>query len=104
MAKIEITRTDLVRPGKYKEDKMLKEVRRVNLSFEFIERVNMSAPRLLPADPGLQLPPTSIAPEVLYPMPHALLVLSLSKDALCSFGTPKVLGESMKADNSRPAP
>ena len=45
MAKIEITRTDLVRPGKYKEDEMLKEARRVNLSFELIESINMSVPR-----------------------------------------------------------
>jgi adenine-specific DNA-methyltransferase len=42
MAKIEITKTELVWPGKYDEDGMLKEVPRVKLPFQVIERVNES--------------------------------------------------------------
>src|SRR3990170_3664666 len=42
MAKIEITRTELVWPGKYNEDGTLKEVPRVNLPFQVIETVNES--------------------------------------------------------------
>ncbi|RLB02013.1 MAG: hypothetical protein DRG59_13265, partial [Deltaproteobacteria bacterium] len=42
MAKIEITRTELVWPGKYNEDGTLKEVPRVNLPFQVIETINES--------------------------------------------------------------
>lgn len=42
MAKIEITRTELVWPGKYNEDGTLREVPRVNLPFQIIETVNES--------------------------------------------------------------
>ena len=42
MAKIDITRTELVWPGKYNEDDTLKEVPRVNLPFQVIETVNES--------------------------------------------------------------
>jgi len=42
MAKIEITKTELVWPGKYHEDGTLKEVPRVSLPFQVIERVNES--------------------------------------------------------------
>jgi len=42
MAKIEITKTELVWPGKYNEDGTLKEVPRVNLPFQIIETVNQS--------------------------------------------------------------
>jgi adenine-specific DNA-methyltransferase len=42
MAKIEITKTELVWPGKYNEDGTLKEVTRVSLPFQVIERVNES--------------------------------------------------------------
>ena len=42
MAKIEITRTELVWPGKYNEDGTLKAVPRVNLPFQVIETVNES--------------------------------------------------------------
>ena len=42
MAKIEITRTELVWPGKYNEDGTLQEVPRVSLPFQVIERVNES--------------------------------------------------------------
>jgi DNA modification methylase len=42
MAKIDITRTELVWPGKYNEDGMLKEVPRVSLPFQVIETVNES--------------------------------------------------------------
>jgi adenine-specific DNA-methyltransferase len=40
MAKIEITRTELVWPGKYNEDGTRKEVPRVSLPFQVIETVN----------------------------------------------------------------
>ena len=40
MAKIDITKTELVWPGKYNEDGTLKEVPRVNLPFQVIETVN----------------------------------------------------------------
>jgi len=42
MAKIEITRTELVWPGKYNEDGTRKEVSRVSLPFQVIETVNES--------------------------------------------------------------
>ena len=42
MAKIDITRTGLVWPGKYNEDGTLKEVPRVSLPFQVIETVNES--------------------------------------------------------------
>ena len=40
MAKIDITRTELVWPGKYNEDGTLRDVPRVNLPFQVIETVN----------------------------------------------------------------
>jgi adenine-specific DNA-methyltransferase len=42
MAKIDITKTELVWPGKYNEDGTRKEVPRVNLPFQVIETVNES--------------------------------------------------------------
>lgn len=42
MGKIEITKTELVWPGKYNEDGTLKEVPRVNLPFQVIETINES--------------------------------------------------------------
>ena len=42
MAKIDITRTELVWPGKYDEDGTLQEVPRVSLPFQVIETVNES--------------------------------------------------------------
>jgi len=42
MAKIEITKTELVWPGKYNDDGTLKEVPRVSLPFQVIETVNES--------------------------------------------------------------
>ena len=42
MPKIDITKTELVWPGKYNEDGTLKEVPRVNLPFQIIETVNES--------------------------------------------------------------
>ena len=42
MAKIEITKTELVWPGKYNEDGTRKDVPRVNLPFQVIETVNES--------------------------------------------------------------
>ena len=42
MAKIDITRTELVWPGKYNDDGTLKEVPRVSLPFQVIETVNES--------------------------------------------------------------
>jgi DNA modification methylase len=42
MAKVEITKTELVWPGKYNEDGMRKEVPRVNLPFQIIETINES--------------------------------------------------------------
>jgi adenine-specific DNA-methyltransferase len=42
MAKIDITRTELVWPGKYNEDGTVKEVPRVSLPFQVIETVNES--------------------------------------------------------------
>lgn len=42
MAKIDITKTELVWPGKYDEDGMLKEIPRVSLPFQVIETVNES--------------------------------------------------------------
>ncbi len=42
MAKIDITKTELVWPGKYNEDGTLKEVSRVSLPFQVIETINES--------------------------------------------------------------
>ena len=42
MAKIEVTKTELVWPGKYNEDGSLKKVPRVNLPFQVIETINES--------------------------------------------------------------
>jgi 16S rRNA G966 N2-methylase RsmD len=42
MAKIDITKTELVWPGKYNEDGTRKEVPRVSLPFQVIETVNES--------------------------------------------------------------
>src|SRR3989454_11767680 len=42
MAKIDITKTDLVWPGKYNEDGTRREVPRVSLPFRIIETVNES--------------------------------------------------------------
>jgi len=42
MSKINITKTELVWPGKYHEDGILKEVPRVNLPFQVIETINES--------------------------------------------------------------
>ena len=42
MAKIDITRTELVWPGKYDDDGALEEIPRVNLPFQVIESINES--------------------------------------------------------------
>ena len=42
MPKIDVTKTELIWPGKYEEDGTLKEVPRVNLPFQVIETVNES--------------------------------------------------------------
>jgi 16S rRNA G966 N2-methylase RsmD len=42
MAKIEISKTELVWPGKYNEDGTRREVPRVNLPFQVIETINES--------------------------------------------------------------
>ena len=42
MAKIDITKTELVWPGKYNDDGTLKETPHVNLPFQVIETVNES--------------------------------------------------------------
>jgi hypothetical protein len=42
MAKIDITRTELVWPGKYNDDGTRKEVPRVSLPFQVIETINQS--------------------------------------------------------------
>ena len=42
MPKIDVTKTELIWPGKYNEDGTLKEVPRVNLPFQVIETVNES--------------------------------------------------------------
>jgi adenine-specific DNA-methyltransferase len=42
MAKIDITRTELVWPGKYNDDGMRKDVPRVSLPFQVIETLNKS--------------------------------------------------------------
>ena len=42
MPKIDITKTELVWPGKYNEDDRLKEAPRVSLPFQVIETVNES--------------------------------------------------------------
>lgn len=56
MTKIEITKTELVWPGKYNEDGTLKEVPRVSLPFQVIETVNESrATRETQATKGMSL-------------------------------------------------
>ena len=56
MPKIDITKTELVWPGKYNEDGTLKEVPRVNLPFQVIETVNESrATRVVEKQAGLSL-------------------------------------------------
>jgi len=56
MAKIEITRTELVWPGKYNEDGTLKEVPRVSLPFQVIETINESrATREAKKGPGMHV-------------------------------------------------
>ena len=40
MAKIDVTKIELVWPGKYNEDGALKEVPRVNLPFQVIKTIN----------------------------------------------------------------
>ena len=56
MAKIDITRTELVWPGKYNEDGTLKEVPRVSLPFQVIETVNESrATREVKKNSGMPL-------------------------------------------------
>ena len=42
MAKIDITKTELVWPGKYNDEGTLKETPRVNLPFQVIETINES--------------------------------------------------------------
>lgn len=42
MAKINVTKTELIWPGKYNEDGSLREVPSVNLPFQVIERVHES--------------------------------------------------------------
>ncbi len=42
MAKIDVTKTELVWPGKYNEDGTRREVPRVSLPFQIIETVNES--------------------------------------------------------------
>ena len=42
MTKIDLTKTELVWPGKYNEDGFVKEVPRVSLPFQVIETVNES--------------------------------------------------------------
>jgi hypothetical protein len=42
MAKIDITKTELVWPGKYNDDGTRREVPRVKLPFQVIETVNVS--------------------------------------------------------------
>jgi adenine-specific DNA-methyltransferase len=54
MAKIDITRTELVWPGKYNEDGTLKEVPRVSLPFQVIETVNESRATREAKKDGLQ--------------------------------------------------
>lgn len=41
MAKIEITKAELVWPGKYNEEGILKEVTRVNLPFQVFETIQV---------------------------------------------------------------
>ena len=57
MAKIEVTKTELVWPGKYNEDGTGKEVPRASLPFQIIERVNESRAtreaQKRPIQPGL---------------------------------------------------
>lgn len=54
MAKIDITKTELVWPGKYDEGGTLKEVPRVSLPFQVIERVNESRATREAKKEGLQ--------------------------------------------------
>ena len=56
MAKIDITKTELVWPGKYNEDGTLKEMPRVSLPFQVIETVNESrATREVKKNSGMPL-------------------------------------------------
>lgn len=54
MAKIEVTKTELVWPGKYDEDGNLREVARVSLPFQVIETVNESRATREAKKEGLQ--------------------------------------------------
>lgn len=54
MAKIEITKTELVWPGKYNEDGTLKEVPRLSLPFQVIETINESRATREAKKSGLQ--------------------------------------------------
>ena len=66
MAKIDITRTELVWPGKYNEDGTLKEVPRVSLPFQVIETVNESRATREGVDPRWPFPlsiPANISPK-----------------------------------------
>ncbi len=42
MAKIEVTRMELVWPGKYDEDGRIRAIERARLPFQVIERINES--------------------------------------------------------------
>jgi DNA modification methylase len=55
MAKVEVNKVELVWPGKYNEDGTLKEVPRVSLPFQVIERVNESRATRETAKHGTQL-------------------------------------------------
>jgi len=54
MAKIDVTKTELVWPGKYNEDGTLREVPHVHLPFQVIERVNESRATREAKKSGLQ--------------------------------------------------
>ena len=54
MPKIDITKTELVWPGKYNDDGTLKDVPRVNLPFQVIETVNESRTRREAKKSGVQ--------------------------------------------------
>ena len=53
-AKISVTKTELVWPGKYNEDGTLREVPRVSLPFQVIETVNESRAMRIATAPGTQ--------------------------------------------------
>ncbi len=55
MAKIDITRTELVWPGKYNEDETRREVERVSLPFQIIETINQDLMTRGPEQQGLCL-------------------------------------------------